>query len=250
MRLGSALRHLRAVEGLPSTGIRCPARRSRLSNPSAAFASASMAAPLPSAPSSARLSNAPPSSSTLVLDGRSTAARMCDDLRALVAAHRQPEGSSLPHRPGLAVVLAGDRRDSLRYVARKTEMAAELGFHAEVVHLPSDCSEERLLAEVRRLNADARVHGVLVQLPLPRHISQSRVLEAVSVDKDVDGFHPYNMGLLVHRYALTVATFALSSDSPAACPRSGSPSISVSPLRLSTGRVRPPSSRGRRGTRP
>ena len=162
--------------------------------------SAAFHSPSPSAPffDVHRASSASSPSSTVILDGRSTAARICDDLRVLVEsnARQRVEDCISPSRPGLAVLIAGGRRDSQRYVARKMEKAKELGFHTEVVALPSDCSEADLLHHVQRLNADERVHGVLVQLPLPSHISQSRVLQAVSIEKDVDGFHPYNMGLL------------------------------------------------------
>ena len=135
-------------------------------------------------------------SSTLLLDGTATAERMYAEMRRVIEDVGGGGASSPPScpRPGLAVILVGDRRDSRRYVQRKMEMAAAVGFHTEVVRLPADCSEEELMAAVRRLNEDGRVHGLVVQLPLPGHIRQTRVLEAVSVHKDVDGLHPLSLG--------------------------------------------------------
>ena len=125
---------------------------------------------------------------------------MCNDIRRVVELHygrvgQSSTAASAP-RPGLAVVIVGERRDSLRYVQRKAEKAKELGFHSQLVQLPSTCSEEQLLRAIHRLNADDAVHGVLVQLPLPRHIRMSTVLDAISPHKDVDGLHPHSMANL------------------------------------------------------
>jgi methylenetetrahydrofolate dehydrogenase (NADP+) / methenyltetrahydrofolate cyclohydrolase len=98
--------------------------------------------------------------------------------------------------PGLATVLVGEDPASQSYVASKGRVARVCGFHSLQYTLPADTSEAELLALVARLNADRAVHGVLVQLPLPKHIHSARVLEAVDVAKDVDGFHPINVGRL------------------------------------------------------
>ena len=101
--------------------------------------------------------------------------------------------------PGLAVVLVGDNPASQTYVAGKGRAAKACGFHSIQHTLPAETSEAELLALVEALNADPAVHGILVQLPLPEHINSSRVLEAIAPAKDVDGFHPINVGLLVDR---------------------------------------------------
>src|SRR5271155_368125 len=98
--------------------------------------------------------------------------------------------------PGLAVVLVGDNPASQTYVVGKGRAAKACGFHSIQHTLPGETSEADLLALIEALNADPAVHGILVQLPLPNAISSWRVLEAVAPYKDVDGFHPINVGLL------------------------------------------------------
>ena len=97
--------------------------------------------------------------------------------------------------PGLAVVLVGSDAASQVYVGAKGRAAKDCGFHSLQFDLPETTSEAELLALVQRLNVDPQVHGILVQLPLPKHIDSSKVLEAVAPAKDVDGFHPINVGL-------------------------------------------------------
>jgi methylenetetrahydrofolate dehydrogenase (NADP+)/methenyltetrahydrofolate cyclohydrolase len=99
--------------------------------------------------------------------------------------------------PGLAVILVGENPASQVYVGNKIKACEECGVHSLHVGLPADVSEADVLATIERLNADPTVHGILVQLPLPPHIQVARVLEAISVHKDVDGFHLYNVGALV-----------------------------------------------------
>lgn len=98
--------------------------------------------------------------------------------------------------PGLAVVLVGDDPASRVYVGMKKKMCLELGMHSSDHELPADTSQAQLLALIDQLNNDERIHGILVQLPLPPHIDTDFVLEAISPMKDADGFHPYNMGRL------------------------------------------------------
>jgi methylenetetrahydrofolate dehydrogenase (NADP+)/methenyltetrahydrofolate cyclohydrolase len=100
-------------------------------------------------------------------------------------------------RPGLAVVLVGDDPGSQIYVRNKTKALAEAGFACFDHHLPADTAEDKLLALVRDLNADRAVDGILVQLPLPKHIDSKRVLLGIDPAKDVDGFHPENLGRLL-----------------------------------------------------
>ncbi|MFZ2576377.1 MAG: bifunctional methylenetetrahydrofolate dehydrogenase/methenyltetrahydrofolate cyclohydrolase [Lactococcus hircilactis] len=98
--------------------------------------------------------------------------------------------------PGLVVILVGENPASQVYVRNKEKTALKLGFHSKVVRLPADTSEADLLALIEEYNQDEAWHGILVQLPLPKHISEEKVLLAIDPNKDVDGFHPMNMGRL------------------------------------------------------
>lgn len=99
--------------------------------------------------------------------------------------------------PGLAVVLVGEDPASQIYVRNKEKACQDLGFYSEVHRLPASTSEEDLLALVDKLNHQDSIHGILVQLPLPQHIHEKSVIDAISVKKDVDGFHPVNVGNLM-----------------------------------------------------
>jgi methylenetetrahydrofolate dehydrogenase (NADP+)/methenyltetrahydrofolate cyclohydrolase len=124
-----------------------------------------------------------------VLDGT----RLADEIRAEVAkavAKHRPGG----RQPGLAVVIVGENPASQVYVRAKGKACEEAGMHSETIRLPEHTSEADLLATVGRLNTDPRIHGFLVQLPLPKHINAERVLNAINPLKDVDGFHPVNVG--------------------------------------------------------
>jgi methylenetetrahydrofolate dehydrogenase (NADP+)/methenyltetrahydrofolate cyclohydrolase len=124
-----------------------------------------------------------------VLDGT----RLADEIRAEVAqavARHRTSG----RQPGLAVVIVGESPASQVYVRAKGKACEEAGMHSETIRLPEQTTEAELLAAVARLNTDPRIHGFLVQLPLPRHINAERVLNAVNPLKDVDGFHPVNVG--------------------------------------------------------
>ncbi len=99
--------------------------------------------------------------------------------------------------PSLAVVLVGEDPASVSYVAAKAKGAAEVGIHEETIRLPADTPEEEVLKTVDKLNKDPKFHGILVQLPLPKHISTEKVINYISPEKDVDGFHPVNVGKLL-----------------------------------------------------
>ncbi len=99
--------------------------------------------------------------------------------------------------PGLAVIIVGEDAASRIYVGNKVKACAELGLHSEHIALPADTSQATLLAKIAELNANPAIHGVLVQLPLPKHIDSDKVLKAIDPNKDVDGFHPMNVGALV-----------------------------------------------------
>ena len=126
--------------------------------------------------------------SARVIDGKALAAA----LRARVA----ERVAALPFRPGLAVVLLGDEPASAVYVRAKDRAASQAGIAAQTIRLPAATPEAALLAQIARLNADPAVDGILVQLPLPGQIRPQAVVEAIDPDKDVDGFHPLNVGRL------------------------------------------------------
>ena len=100
-------------------------------------------------------------------------------------------------RPGLAVVLVGDDPASAVYVRSKGKACEEAGMHSVTLRLPADTSQEGLLNEVRALNEDAAIHGILVQMPLPKHIDPDTIIRSIRPDKDVDGFHPVNVGKML-----------------------------------------------------
>jgi methylenetetrahydrofolate dehydrogenase (NADP+)/methenyltetrahydrofolate cyclohydrolase len=128
---------------------------------------------------------------TRIIDGAALAARLRETLAGEVATLAR-EGLA----PGLAVVIVGDHAASQVYVRNKIRACADAGIRSTHVALPADTSEAALLDHVRRLNEDPAVHGILVQLPLPRHVAPDRILHSIAPDKDVDGFHPVNAGLL------------------------------------------------------
>lgn len=99
--------------------------------------------------------------------------------------------------PGLAVIIVGDNPASRIYVRNKIKACHEVGLHSESHDMPEDASEEMVLNQIEELNQSEKIHGILVQLPLPAHIDDKKVLEAISPKKDVDGFHYYNIGALV-----------------------------------------------------
>jgi methylenetetrahydrofolate dehydrogenase (NADP+)/methenyltetrahydrofolate cyclohydrolase len=99
--------------------------------------------------------------------------------------------------PGLAVILVGDNPASQVYVRNKVKACGEVGLHSELHQFPATASEQAVLDRILELNRDPKIHGILVQLPLPAHIDNNKVLEAIDVEKDADGFHLYNLGGLV-----------------------------------------------------
>ena len=109
--------------------------------------------------------------------------------------------------PGLAVVIVGSNPASLVYVRNKGKACAEVGINSIEIALPEDVSEAELLERIEALNADPTVHGILVQLPLPAHINQDAIIEAISPKKDVDAFHPENVGrIMIGNYSLLPCT--------------------------------------------
>lgn len=127
-----------------------------------------------------------------IIDGKAVAA----DIRAQVA-KRVEELKAKGVNPALSVILVGDNPASVSYVTGKQKALAEAGMVDKSIHLPESTSEQELLDLIAKLNADPSVHGILVQLPLPKHINEEKVTLAIDPKKDVDGFHPVNMGNLL-----------------------------------------------------
>lgn len=125
-----------------------------------------------------------------ILDGKKVSNQIKDEI-AVEVAQMKEQGEKVPH---LAAVLVGNDGASLTYVGSKVRSCKKIGFESTLIHLPEETSEEELLNQVQALNANPDIDGYIVQLPLPKHIDEQKVLMAVDPDKDVDGFHPTNFG--------------------------------------------------------
>lgn len=127
-----------------------------------------------------------------ILDGKATSAALKADIRseveAIVAAGGRP--------PHLAAILVGDNGASVTYVNNKVKSCHEVGFKSSLIKFPETVTEKELLSKITELNADPTIDGFIVQLPLPRHINETLITESIAPEKDVDGFHPVNMGAL------------------------------------------------------
>ena len=128
-----------------------------------------------------------------IIDGKALAASLRAEIANGVEALKAEKGVT----PGLAVILVGDNPASVSYVTAKEKACSEAGMASREIRLPADTPEADLLALVRELNSDAAIHGILVQLPLPRHISEKSVIDAIAPEKDVDGFTPVNVGRMM-----------------------------------------------------
>jgi len=128
-----------------------------------------------------------------IIDGNKIAQDIRNEVRQSAISLKEQKGIV----PGLAVVLVGEDSASQVYVGRKAKACAEVGFLSREYKLPAETDEEKLLKVIRKLNRDKLIHGILVQLPLPKHISTEKIIAAIDPHKDVDGFHPYNVGGLV-----------------------------------------------------
>ena len=128
----------------------------------------------------------------IIIDGKEIAKK-----KKLEIADQVQELKKQGVTPGLAVILVGDNQASRTYVSSKQKTARELGMHNVLIEYPVSISEQELLAKIDELNKDEDIHGILVQLPLPEHISEKNLIEAISPEKDVDGFHPINIGRMM-----------------------------------------------------
>ncbi len=124
-----------------------------------------------------------------IIDGK----QIAKDLRQSI----KSQVDNLNRAPGLAVILVGDDPASAVYVRNKDNACMEVGFYSEKIDKPADITQEELLSEIKRLNTDDRIDGILVQLPLPNHLDANLVIETISPEKDVDGFHSENIGKLM-----------------------------------------------------
>ena len=132
-----------------------------------------------------------------LIDGKMIAQQVRDEV-AVEVAKRTAAGKM---KPTLATVLVGDRPDSAAYVTSKGKACQELGMGSISEHLPPDATQEQVESLVKRLNADPTVSGILVQLPMPAHVDEERVLSLINIEKDVDGFSPLNIGRLAQKAA-------------------------------------------------
>ncbi|MBN1901861.1 bifunctional methylenetetrahydrofolate dehydrogenase/methenyltetrahydrofolate cyclohydrolase FolD [Candidatus Sumerlaeota bacterium] len=131
--------------------------------------------------------------SARILDGKALSETIRDEIKSEVMLLKEKHGIV----PGLAAILAGDNPASRIYVSKKAEACDQAGLHSETLTLPASTNQVELLDHIHRLNSDSRIHGILVQLPLPDHINENELLLSVSPEKDVDGFHPVNVGRMV-----------------------------------------------------
>ena len=129
-----------------------------------------------------------------ILDGRATSAQIRSEV-----AERVQALADKGIIPGLAAVLVGDDQASRIYVGQKHKACADVGIRSEQVDLPAYVTEHELLATIRRLNRDPEIHGIIVQLPLPNHLPELDIQRAILPEKDVDGLHPWNIGMMVRR---------------------------------------------------
>ena len=136
----------------------------------------------------------------ILIDGKKTAADIREELKKEVSLLKKEKNKV----PGLSVILIGDLAPSQIYVKMKEKAAVEVGLKSDVIKYPSDVEEKIILDKINELNKDDNVSGILVQLPLPNHIDKKKVIEKISPAKDVDGFHPINVGNLSSGYESTV----------------------------------------------
>ena len=128
-----------------------------------------------------------------IIDGKKVSAELKDEIAEIVKG-RIEKGQKKPH---LAAVLVGNDGASETYVNHKVKACAQVGFESTLIRLPEDTSENEILSAVNQLNNDSDIDGFIVQLPLPKHINEQKIIEAIAPEKDVDGFHPINLGKMV-----------------------------------------------------
>jgi len=136
----------------------------------------------------------------VIIDGKKTAAELREELKKKVVELKSTYNAT----PGLTVILVGEDAPSKIYVKNKEKFAKEVGMNSEVIRYPADLEEKVLLNKIQELNKNNKVSGILVQLPLPKHIDKRKVIETIDHEKDVDGFHPINVGNLSSGYESSI----------------------------------------------
>ena len=136
----------------------------------------------------------------ILIDGKKAAAELREELKQEVAELK----TKFNKVPGLTVILIGDMTPSQIYVRNKKKSANEVGLKSEVIKYPDTVEEKTVLEKIEELNKDENISGILVQLPLPKHIDKQKVIETINPSKDVDGFHPMNVGNLSSGYESSV----------------------------------------------
>ena len=131
-----------------------------------------------------------------LIDGKKIAANLRTELKEEIIKLKEKHNKV----PNLSVILVGDYVPSQIYVRNKKKSALEIGLKSEIIKYPADVEEVTILKKIEELNKNKNISGILVQLPLPNHINKKKIIEAVSPNKDVDGFHPYNVGNLSSGY--------------------------------------------------
>lgn len=125
---------------------------------------------------------------TFIINGKETSEKKLAKLRV--------EIENFPSQPGLAIIIVGENPASRIYVRNKIKIAEEIGIYTRLIELPMDISPLDLISNISLLNNDSTIHGIIVQLPLPEHINNFEIISAISISKDIDGFHPLNVGML------------------------------------------------------
>ena len=136
----------------------------------------------------------------MIIDGKKVAAELREELKKKVVELKSTYNAT----PGLTVILVGEDAPSKIYVKNKEKFAKEVGMNSEVIRYPADLEEKVLLNKIKELNKNNKVSGILVQLPLPKHIDKRKVIETIDHEKDVDGFHPINVGNLSSGYESSI----------------------------------------------
>jgi len=168
---------------------------------------------------------------TKIIDGRLLAAE--------IRASLQEKISAFAKAPQLAIILAGNDEPSLIYVRNKQKAAAEIGVQTKLFHLAEDISEANLLALIEELNADEDVNGIIVQLPLPEHLDTHKIINRIEPKKDVDGFHPYNTGMLQNNqtpYFVAATPLGIMQLIKSVCPQLSGKNVVIIGASLIVGR--------------
>ena len=166
-----------------------------------------------------------------IIDGRLIASQVRRDLQNKIA--------TLPQAPQLAIILVGNDDSSLIYVRNKQKAAAEIGLQTKLFHLEENTSEDEVLQLIDSCNSDANINGIIVQLPLPAHLNTHRIINRISPLKDVDGFHPYNTGMLQNNekpYFIAATPLGIMTLIQTVCPNLSGKNVVIIGASLIVGR--------------